>query len=131
MLFGNAGAWICGDLTTFWALLATVALVWPGFGTGWFRTSRSADGALVRLGFAHERLQFAMHQIVPLVALVIVGILFYLAVQATRAHEVEVSCGDTEALSCDLVDTPGGAPRSPAERLLSVLLRLWRWRRVT
>lgn len=88
--FGNAGAAICSILTTFWAALATVALVWPGFGVGWFGTSGSPDDSLVSLGFAHERFQFEVTQIIPLIVLIIVGILFYMAGQATRAHEVEV-----------------------------------------
>jgi amino acid transporter len=88
--FGMAGAWICGVLTTFWAALATVALVWPGFGVGWFGTSGSPDASLVSLGFAHDRFGFEKTQIIPLVVLVIVGILFYMAGQATRANEVEV-----------------------------------------
>ena len=33
---GVAGAWICSVVPTFWALLATVALIWPGFGVNWF-----------------------------------------------------------------------------------------------
>jgi amino acid transporter len=93
--FGNAGAWICSILTTFWAALATVALVWPGFGVGWFGTSGSPDDSLVSLGFAHERLQFEMTQIIPLIVLVIVGILFYMAGQATRADTVEVPLAET------------------------------------
>jgi amino acid transporter len=33
---GMVGAWICSVVPTFWALLATVALIWPGFGVNWF-----------------------------------------------------------------------------------------------
>jgi amino acid transporter len=88
--FGNVGAWICSILTTFWALLATVALVWPGFGIGWFGTGGSADDSLVSLGFANQRFEFETTQILPLILLVILGIIFYMLGQATRAHVVEV-----------------------------------------
>jgi amino acid transporter len=86
--FGNAGAWICGILTAFWAALATVALVWPGFGIGWFGTSGSADSALASVNFAGERLQFELSQIIPLAAIVLLGFVFYFSGEATREQVV-------------------------------------------
>jgi amino acid transporter len=96
--FGNLGAWICGLLTTFWAALATVALVWPGFGTGWFGTHGAADDALVSLGFKGERLQYELSQFIPLAVIVVAGLIFYALGRATRHQVVDVP-PDTEAIA--------------------------------
>jgi amino acid transporter len=85
---GNIGAWICGSLTTLWAALATAALVWPGFGIGWFGTSGSADSALASVNFAGERLQFELSQFIPLAAIVLLGLVFYFSGEATREEVV-------------------------------------------
>jgi amino acid transporter len=65
---GMAGAWIVSVLTTGWAALATVALLYPGFGTS------DPDAALPE-GFAHQRVFYwsgrstrALRADVPLVA---------------------------------------------------------------
>jgi len=80
---GRAGAWACGVLTTLWALLATVGLIWPGFGIGWFGTAGRADDALPG-GFAHQRLAYELIQNVPLALLVLLGLLFYRLGRPTR-----------------------------------------------
>jgi amino acid transporter len=98
--WGNVGAWICGVLTTFWALLATVALIWPGFGVGWFGTAGNPDDALAGISFAHQRLQYEITQVVPLAVLLAIGVLFYVLGRATREQVVEVP----------LVAIPGAAP---------------------
>jgi len=85
---GMAGAWLCSIVTTFWATLASVALLWPGFGFGWFGSSASPDDALVGYHFTHERLQYELTQLLPLVLLAFVGVAFYLAGRETRAHMV-------------------------------------------
>ncbi len=107
---GLGGAWFCGVITTFWALLATVVLLWPGFGTGWFGTGGNPEDALISLSFAHQRLQYELTQIVPLVVLFAGGLLFYALGGETRArpnraghmHLVEpapMSGGDGTALA--------------------------------
>jgi len=42
----HGSAWILSALTTLWALLATVALIWPGFGVDWFVLHANPNAAL-------------------------------------------------------------------------------------
>jgi amino acid transporter len=74
---GTAGAWIISVLCTGWAALATVALLYPGFGTS------DPDSSLPE-GFAHQRGQFEVSQFVPLAVLVVLGLIFYAAGTPTR-----------------------------------------------
>ncbi len=89
--FGAVGVWVVGVLTTLWALLASIVLVWPGFGTGWFGTGGNPDDALTSISsaFTHKRMQYELTQIVPLVVLTVVGVIFYALGSETRAHVVE------------------------------------------
>ncbi len=89
--FGLAGAWIVSILTTFWALLATISLVWPGFGIGWFGTGGSASEVLADLGFADQRFLFELTQIVPLVIVLVLGLVFYQMGQGVRKRQAEVA----------------------------------------
>jgi len=50
-------------LTTLWALLATVALIWPGFGVDWFVLHANPNAALTALSFSHERFQNEISQL--------------------------------------------------------------------
>ncbi len=83
--WGTAGAWICSAVPTFWALLATVALIWPGFGVGWFGTGGNPNDDLAALSFSHQRLAYELSQIVPLAVIIVVGIIFYALGSGTRA----------------------------------------------
>jgi hypothetical protein len=83
-----AGAWICSVVPTFWALLATVALIWPGFGVNWFGAGGNPNDALAFLSFSHERLEYELSQIVPLLVIVAIGVVFYLMGSKTRKQEV-------------------------------------------
>lgn len=91
---GMVGVWLVGVITTAWALLATVALVWPGFGVGWFGTHGDANAALPS---GLSRLQFELTQFIPLAALVAVAVLFYVLGRQTRAVEVDVPPSILEA----------------------------------
>lgn len=82
--FGMAGAWICGGLTTFWALLASIVLLWPGFGTGWFGTKGDPEAALPT-GFAGQRMQYELVQFIPLLVFIGIGVVFYVLGGETRA----------------------------------------------
>jgi amino acid transporter len=90
---GAAMAWVVSGLTTFWALLATVALIWPGFGVNWFGQHANPNDALDALSFSHERLQYELSQIVPLIVLIAVGVIFYLLGATTRDQTVDVAAG--------------------------------------
>jgi amino acid transporter len=80
---GMAGAWIVSVLTTGWAALATVALLYPGFGTS------KPDDALPE-GFANQRGAFEVSQFVPLAALLLLGVVFYWSGRSTRAQRADV-----------------------------------------
>ena len=82
--WGTVGAWVCSVVPTFWALLATVALIWPGFGVGWFGTSGNPNDALASLSFAHQRMAYELSQIVPLALIIVVGVVFYALGRTTR-----------------------------------------------
>jgi hypothetical protein len=81
---GMAGAWICSVVPTFWALLATVALIWPGFGVTWFGAGGNPNDDLAALSFSHQRLQYELTQIVPLAVIIGVGVVFYFLGGKTR-----------------------------------------------
>jgi glutamate:GABA antiporter len=85
---GMVGAWICSVVPTFWALLATVALLWPGFGVNWFGAGGNPNDSLAALSFSHERLEYELSQIVPLLVIVVVGVVFYFLGSSTRKQEV-------------------------------------------
>jgi len=88
--FGNAGVWICGLLATFWTLVATIVLLWPGLGVGWFHTGGDPDSSLPA-GFTHERWQYELTQIVPLALIILTGILFYFLGRRNRAQAASPS----------------------------------------
>jgi amino acid transporter len=80
---GLAGAWIVSVLTTGWAALATVALLYPGFGTS------DPDAALPE-GFANQRGAFETSQFVPLAVLIGLGLLFYWMGTPTRRTTADI-----------------------------------------
>jgi glutamate:GABA antiporter len=82
--WGTAGAWLCSVVPTFWALLATVALIWPGFGVGWFGTGGNPNDDLASLSFSHQRMAYELSQIVPLAVIILVGVIFYALGGPTR-----------------------------------------------
>jgi len=78
---GRGGAIAVSVLTTFFAIFATVGLLWPGFLTA------NPDGALPS-GF--DRWTYELTQVVPLLILFVVGGLFYVAGRSTRAKMVAI-----------------------------------------
>ncbi|GAA0706423.1 APC family permease [Dactylosporangium roseum] len=98
---GMTGAWIAGGLTTFWAAVATVWLLWPGLGVDWFGASGNPDQALpAGIG----RAAFELIQVVPVVLLLAVGVLFYVLGAPTRARRAtpdEVSATDERGMAPD------------------------------
>jgi glutamate:GABA antiporter len=93
---GMPMVWIVGGLCTFWAVIASIVLIYPGFGTNWFGQHGNPDSALPA-GFT--RGQFEMSQIIPLVILVIIGILFFVAGAPTRRHKVTVPIAEEMGIS--------------------------------
>jgi amino acid transporter len=94
--WGNAGVWLAGGLCTLWAALATLALLYPGFGTG------RPDDALPE-GWAGQRGAYELTQLIPLAVLILLGLLFYAAGARTRAQTAEVKLADPTL-------TSGGTP---------------------
>ena len=103
---GMAGAWICSVMPTFWALLATVALLWPGFGVNWFGAGGNPNDSLAALSFSHERLQYELSQIVPLLVIVVIGVVFYLLGSRTRKQEVTEPIAPVDAPAGDAEQAP-------------------------
>jgi len=84
---GKAGVWIVGGLTTFWAVLASVVVVWPGLGTNWFGQHGNPDSSLPS-GFT--RMKFELSQFIPLGGIVLIGVIFYLLGAKTRRQIVGI-----------------------------------------
>lgn len=80
---GAIGVHICGILATFWALLATVGQIWPGIGVNWFGAGGNPNDSLPS-GFEHQRGSFELTQILPLLAVLAVGVIFYALGTPTR-----------------------------------------------
>lgn len=102
---GMAGAWICSLVPTFWALVATVFLLWPGLGVNWFGAGGNPNNSLANLSFSNERLQYELTQIVPLIIIVVLGFIFYLMGSksrqqvATEPLTVDAPVGDADLAS--------------------------------
>jgi glutamate:GABA antiporter len=77
--FGMAGVWICGVLTTFWALLASLVGIFPGLGDG----SLLNDSALPE-GFS--RGTFELIVFIPIAITFAIGVIFYALGRKTRAQ---------------------------------------------
>ena len=104
---GMAGAWICSVVPTFWALVATVFLLWPGLGVNWFGAGGNPNDSLDALSFSHQRLQYELTQIVPLLIIVVIGLVFYFLGGKTRQQVA------TEPMAGD--DAPVGDPDLAAD----------------
>jgi amino acid transporter len=84
---GTVGVWLVGVLCTLWSALATVALLYPGFGT-------SKPDASLPDGWSGQRGAYELSQFIPLAALVLLGLAFYAAGAKTRAQSAEIKLGD-------------------------------------
>jgi amino acid transporter len=88
---GDRVALLVSVLTSFWALLATASLLWPGFLADW-------DASLPE-GFEGQRLNYELSQFIPLAAFILVGVLFYVAGTPTRRRAVTLSPAAEEPVS--------------------------------
>jgi amino acid transporter len=87
---GMPGVVVVTVVTTAFAVLATIGLLLPGFGTA------SPDSSLPQ-GF--DRLGYEATQILPLIVLFIVGVLFYIGGKGVRASMVKVSLEDDQPIA--------------------------------
>jgi glutamate:GABA antiporter len=120
---GKVGLWTAGILTTAWALFTTIAIIYPGIGTAHPNDSLPS-------GFAGERLQYTLSQVIPLVVMVLIGLLFYALGAPTRREaaaradaisaESAVSAESAEAPSAEAASAaseeavPDDAPKAEA-----------------
>jgi len=74
---GMVGLWAAGILTTAWCVLTTIAIIYPGIGTS------DPDSSLPS-GFAGQRLEYTLSQVIPLVVMILIGLAFYAAGAPTR-----------------------------------------------
>ena len=108
---GMPMVWLVGGLCTFWAVIASIVLVYPGFGTNWFGQHGNPDSSLPA-GFTRE--QFEMSQIIPLLVLLVIGILFYVAGARTRRHAVQVPLAQEMGIGEAAGAAPAAAGADPA-----------------
>ena len=97
--WGKFGLWTAGILTTAWCALTTIAIIYPGIGTA------HPDDSLPE-GFAHQRLEYTLSQVIPLVVMIVIGLLFYALGAPTRRQ------ARADAASSQVV--PDEAPSSEA-----------------
>ena len=80
---GMAGVWICGLITTFWAVLASISGIFPGF---------LAEGEFLSDSWLPEgvtRSQYTTYALVAIGITIAVGIIFYIVGSKTRAELVK------------------------------------------
>ena len=97
---GKVGLWTAGILTTAWCALTTIAIIYPGIGTA------HPDDSLPS-GFEHQRLQYTLSQVIPLVVMVLIGLLFYALGAPTRRQAARADAVSGQAV-------PGEASPSAA-----------------
>jgi amino acid transporter len=85
---GATGALVISVITTFWALVASVALLWPGLFDA--LTGGTPDASLPE-GFANKRGAYELTQFVPLAAMLGLGLVFYALGTRTRRAQAEPS----------------------------------------
>jgi amino acid transporter len=103
---GDTGALIISIVTTAFAALATLALLWPGF------LQKDAELALRDYGFCSkindvvhcQRFQYELSQLVPLAIFVGMGVVFYFMGKRTREQEVDIP------FEAELAQDAGGTP---------------------
>lgn len=98
---GTVGLWVAGILTTAWAAFTTIAVIYPGLGT-------SSPDASLPSGFAGERLQYTLSQLIPLVVMVLIGLGFFALGRRTR-QQLEPGVSAAEAILAGDGATPAAS----------------------
>ena len=97
---GDGVAFLVSALCTFWALLASLSLLWPGiftsFDVGTWNDSLPEE-------FAGQRLQYETAQLVPLMIFVGIGVLFYVLGAKTRREQVHISLLDEQVVDPSMI----------------------------
>jgi glutamate:GABA antiporter len=92
---GTIGLWVVGILTTAWAAFTTIAIIYPGIGT-------SSPDASLPTGFAGQRMQYTLSQVIPLAVMILIGLLCYALGRRTRQQEVPAAGTATATPATDL-----------------------------
>jgi glutamate:GABA antiporter len=79
---GTVGLWVVGILTTAWAALTTIAIIYPGIGT-------ADPDASLPTGFTGQRMEYTLSQVIPLAVMVLIGLAFYALGAPTRRQAVQ------------------------------------------
>jgi len=78
---GMAAAWLVSIMSTGWALLATVCLLWPGFGT-------ADPNAALPAGFEGDRATFEWLVLVPVVAVLpLCAVVYFFGDRSSSARD--------------------------------------------
>jgi amino acid transporter len=85
---GQFGVRLVATVTTALVVFTVVVLVWPGLGVGWFGTGGNPADSLPS-SFAGQRLGYTLSQVVPLAAILLLGVLAYACGTRTRRAERE------------------------------------------
>ncbi len=88
---GRPVAWTISIVATGWAALASVSLLWPGFGT-------SAPDLALPLGFEADRLGFEVLVLTPILVIVAVYAVYYVLSSRTRVLVVPDRAVESAAL---------------------------------
>jgi amino acid transporter len=104
--FGKIGLWTAGILTTAWCALTTIAIIYPGIGTA------HPDDSLPE-GFEHQRLEYTLSQVIPLVVMILIGLLFYALGAPTRRQ------ARADAASSQVVPDEATSSEAPASEATS------------
>ena len=104
---GTVGLWIVGILTTAWAAFTTIAIIYPGIGTA------HPDDSLPS-GFAGQRLQYELSQLIPLGVMVLIGLLFYALGRRTRLEAAQVEAPEAEATEAEAAQAEATQAEAPA-----------------
>jgi amino acid transporter len=83
---GRFGVRLVALVTTVLVVFTVVVLIWPGFGVGWFGSGGDPADSLPS-SFAGQRLGYTLSQVVPLVAILLLGFVFYACGTRTRRAE--------------------------------------------
>jgi len=106
---GKVGLWTAGILTTAWAAFTTIAIIYPGIGTA------HPDDSLPS-GFEHQRLEYTLSQVIPLVVMILIGLLFYALGAPTRRQAAQPTAVTGEAVSGEAASAETAtAETTPAE----------------
>ena len=104
---GKIGLWTAGILTTAWAAFTTIAIIFPGIGTA------HPDDSLPE-GFAGQRLQYTLSQVIPLVVMILIGLLFYALGAPTRRETARALAASGEAVPGEASSSEAASGEAPS-----------------